>query len=250
MRLPAIVALGVLAYAVVLVALMPARFVAAHLPPEMRAHVTLLEPDGTLWNGRARAIVTSAVGAVAVDRLEWRLRPERLLALRVAFDVTAALPGIDATLELGRSPTAWEARELHAGGDIAALSALVPWIAPWRPEGTFTAVASSASWDASSARGAARVEWKRAAVALSSVRPLGSYAVELRADSGPAKVVVTTLAGPLRIAAQGTLTPPGRFEASGEARAEGPDAAALEPLLDLLGPKRADGSRALAWRTP
>ena len=59
---------------------------------------------------------------------------------------------------------------------------------------------------------------------------------------------VTTLEGPLRITGQGTLASPARLAFSGEARAEGDAAKALEPLLDLLGARRPDGARALEWR--
>jgi len=61
-------------------------------------------------------------------------------------------------------------------------------------------------------------------------------------------VTISTVEGPLRITGQGTLAPPARFSFTGEARAEGPQAAALEPLLGRMGPARADGSRALEWR--
>jgi general secretion pathway protein N len=96
-------------------------------------------------------------------------------------------------------------------------------------------------------RGEARAEWKDATLALSPVRPLGTYRAELRGAGGPAKLTVTTVDGALRISGDGTLTAPSRFAFSGEARGNGPQAQALEPLLDLLGPRRADGARALRW---
>jgi len=49
------------------------------------------------------------------------------------------------------------------------------------------------------------------------------------------------------VSGEGTLEALARFAFSGEARGEGPDAAALTPLLDLLGPRRPDGSRALRF---
>lgn len=248
MRVASMVVLGICAYLVFLAATVPARFVAARLLAETQGRIQLLEPIGTLWSGTARAVVTSPAGAVAVDRLEWRLLPSRLASMRLAFDVKAALAGIDASLEIGRSPLAWEARGVRAGGEVTALSALLPLLAPWRPEGTFTASSPSFSWDERGARGDASIEWRAARVALSDVRPLGSYRAEVRAASGPAQITVTTLEGPLRVAGQGSLAPSGRLDFTGEARGEGAQAGALEPLLDLVGPRRADGSRALALR--
>jgi hypothetical protein len=64
-----------------------------------------------------------------------------------------------------------------------------------------------------------------------------------------AKVAVTPRAGPRRVSGNGEVVFPGRFTFNGEARAQGPAAASLDPLLDLLGPRRPDGARTLAWRT-
>jgi hypothetical protein len=61
------------------------------------------------------------------------------------------------------------------------------------------------------------------------------------------KVNLATLEGPLRLTGEGTLTPQGRLAFAGEARGEGAAAQSLEPLLDLMGPRRADGARALRW---
>ena len=93
------------------------------------------------------------------------------------------------------------------------------------------------------------MEWRGAAVGLSEVRPLGTYRADIHAEGHAGKVVVSTVEGRLRIAGQGTLTPPTRIVFRGEARAEGADAKALEPLLDLFGPARPDGARALDWQT-
>jgi hypothetical protein len=57
-------------------------------------------------------------------------------------------------------------------------------------------------------------------------------------------VTLATIDGVLRLAAEGTWSA-GHLALNGDARATGPDAAALEPVLDLLGPRRADGAHAL-----
>jgi general secretion pathway protein N len=248
MRLPTLAALGAAAYAAFLVASVPAAWVAAKLKEESQGRVQLLDASGTLWRGTAKAVLETVGGPLTVDRVEWRFRPARLATGRLAFEMNAASPGLAAHGEIGRSLSAWQARDVEARSDVATASALMPWIARFRPEGTVLATSPAFSWDDRAARGELRVEWRGAALSLSDVRPLGTYRAEVRAEGGPAKVAVTTLDGPLRIAGQGTLTPPARLEFSGDARAEGPDARSLEPLLDLLGPRRADGARALQWR--
>ena len=41
---------------------------------------------------------------------------------------------------------------------------------------------------------------------------------------------------------------PGAITFSGEARGQGANAAALEPLLNLMGPRRPDGARSIEVR--
>ncbi|HSJ99490.1 MAG TPA: type II secretion system protein N, partial [Myxococcota bacterium] len=149
--------------------------------------------------------------------------------------------------EAARSFTRWELNRLEARAGAAAVVAALPWIGAWRPEGTLAASSPQLASDGRDLHGEARVEWRQAAVALSQVRPLGSYRADIRAHGPGAKIDVATLDGPLRLSGEGTLTLPARLEFAGEARAEGPNAAALAPLLDLLGPRRADGARALKW---
>ena len=248
MRLPALAVLGAAAYAAFLAATVPATWVAAKLQEESRGRLQLLDAGGTLWHGTAKAVLDLSGAPGTIDRIEWRFRPERLAAGRLAFDVQAAAPGLEARAEIGRSPAAWQARDVMARADATTASALLPWIARFRPEGSLHVASPAFSWDDRAARGELRLEWRAASMSLSAIRPLGTYRAEVRAEGGPAKFTLTTLDGPLRIAGQGTLTAPSRLEFAGDARAEGPDAKSLEPLLELLGPRRADGTRALLWR--
>lgn len=248
MRLPAIAVLGIAAYAVFLVATVPARYVAAKVQSGSQGRIQLSDATGTLWRGKAKAVVSIPGGALALDRLDWRFLPGRIAAGRIAFDVKAGLPGFEASGEIAKSFSAWEVRDFDAHGNVALVTTILPWIAAWRPAGTAMVTSQSFSWDGRDARGDMRIEWRGAGLSLADVRPLGTYRAEVRAEGGPAKVKLTTVEGQLRLAGQGTLAPPSRFVFSGEARAEGADAKSLESLLDLMGPRRADGSRALEWR--
>ena len=248
MRWPALAAVGVAAYGAFLVATMPASFVLARAQAAQPGKFEVREASGTAWHGIAKVTLATPGGPVSVDRIEWHLRPAKLLAARIAFDIAAAAPGLEARYEGARALGGWEVRDLEARGDAPAMATLLPWLAPWRPEGKVTVTSPRLATDGVELRGEARVEWRGAAVSLSEVRPLGTYRADIAAEGHAGKVTVTTLEGPLRITGQGTLAPPTRFTFTGEARAEGPQAAALEPLLSRLGPARADGSRALEWR--
>ena len=244
----ALFALGVAAYGVFLVATMPAAFLLERAHAAQPGKFVVRESEGTAWNGRAKVDLIVPGGTVPVERIEWRWLPARLAAGRLAFDIAAAATGLQARYEGARTVTRWEVRNLDVQGDAAAMSAVLPWLAPWRPEGKVTIASPHLTSDGAELRGAARVEWRGAAVGLSEVRPLGAYRADIQAEGHAGRFALTTLEGPLRITGQGTLTPPARVAFSGEARAEGAQARALEPLLNLLGPARPDGARALNWQ--
>lgn len=244
MRPAALVALGIAAYLAFLLATMPASFVAARVSvPGVRIEAA----RGTLWNGQARARIATGTGALELDDVHWQWRASRVLAGRLAWHVQATSPALFAQAQVERGIATLELRELQARGDAAALAPLVPLLAAWRPEGGVRLASPRIAWDGRQLRGDARLEWTQAALAISAVHPLGSYRVDARAAGGPAEFQLSTLEGPLRIAGHGTFEAPGAFTFSGDARAEGPSSAALQPLLDLLGPRRADGARALEW---
>ena len=248
MRALPLAALGIVAYGAFLVATMPASFLLARAQGALPGKLEVLEVGGTAWHGSARVVVNSPGGPIAVERLEWHWLPARLAGGRFAFNIAARANNIDARYEGARTPSSWEVRALEVKGDAQALATLLPWIAAWRPEGQVTITSPQLTTDGSELRGEARVEWKGAAVSLSEVKPLGSYRADIAAEGHAGRLKVTTLEGALQVAGEGTLTPPTRLAFKGEARAAGEQAKALELLLNLLGPARADGARTLDWR--
>jgi general secretion pathway protein N len=247
-RIRAIALLGVVSYGVFLLATAPASVVTQRVSKSLAGQVVFTEASGTLWYGSTRARVVAPGGLVFVDRLDWHFLPDRLAAGRLAFNVTAAARGLEARFKAARGFSEWEFGDVAASADAAFLTAFVPWLARWRPEGALQITAPVLTWDDRDVRGTARIEWRNAAVSLSEVRPLGAYRIDALAEGGPVKLDVTTIEGALRVTAKGTYTPPTRVLLSGEARGEGDGAKALEPLLDLIGPRRPDGARALEIR--
>jgi general secretion pathway protein N len=243
MRVRTIAIFGVAAYAVFLAATLPAAVVARWIA--MPGVFELSDAHGTLWSGSARA----SAGNASLDTLHWRFEPARLAAGRLAFRVEGYGSGLEGRARIDRGFDAFELREVQVRGDAAAIAAFAPLAAGWQPEGRITLDAPAIAWDGREARGAARLEWHDAAVALSAVRPLGSYRVEARADGGPVKISLATLDGPLRLAGSGTFVPPDNLSFNGEARASPAAQAALEPLLNLMGSRRADGAHAMEIRT-
>ena len=248
MRPASLALLGVAAYGVFLAATVPARWLETRLATAAPGRYQVHSIDGTLWKGEAQAVVNAPGGTLVVDRVAWRFLPSRLLQGRLAFAVDAKGAGFDAAYEASRSFAGWGLRDLTAQADAALAAAAVPLIGRWRPEGRVSLAAPAIDFSGEEVRGDARIEWKGAGVGLSEVKPLGSYRMELNADGPGAKLNVTTLDGTLRVSGQGRIDWPSRLTFAGEARGEAAKAQALGPLLDLMGPARPDGARAIDWR--
>ena len=248
MRAGRLAALGIAAYALFALATVPASFVAARAEAASDGRLAVHEAHGTLWRGTARATLATPAGPLAIDGIDWRFAPARLAAGRLAFDVQASAAGLKAAAEVARSPAAWEVRALEAGGDAAAAAALVPLAAAWRPAGRLAIEAPRLAWSGDRVDGEVRAEWRDASLALSPIAPLGSYRIDGRGEGAALRFTLATVEGALRLAGRGELSASGRLAFSGEARAEPAHAERLEPLLRLLGPARADGSRALDLR--
>jgi len=248
MRPTKLAVIGTAAYATFLVALMPASYVAREAEARTRGGLQVHEASGTVWNGAGRATIATVAGPLAIERFTWSFLPSRLASGRIGFAVEGTSSGFTGRAEVGRTLAAWEARNVALAGDARGVGSFLPLLAHWRPEGTLAVEAQRLAWDEREMRGEARLEWRAAALALSEVRPLGSYRVEVRGDGGPAKFTLQTLEGALRLSGQGTVEPPARLSFSGAAQGEAAQAAKLVPVLDLMGPPRADGSRAIEWR--
>jgi general secretion pathway protein N len=244
-RASSLTALGLAAYSVFLVATIPAAYVVAHAQAALRGQVELDEASGTLWNGSARARIAPTRGGPTLERIEWRFLPTRLAFAEIAFAARVTSLGVQGTLEAARTLSQWRVREANLAADASAVASWIPIFATWRPTGPLKLAAPKITIEGREVRGNAEIEWRDAAIGLSEVRPLGSYRATWRAENGPGTIEVATLQGPLRVTGRGTTTPALRFTFTGEARSDPQAAAALEPLLNLIGPRRPDGSRAL-----
>lgn len=237
--------LGIAAYGVFLAASLPARFAVARaaLPPGL----SLRNVDGTVWSGRANASWSSGGATLVLDTVQWHWRPLALMSARVAYDIEARGHGIEAHGRVARGISSASVEDLELHADAPALATAIPLASAWQPAGRVELAAPSLAWDGHELAGRAQARWSDAALAISPVRPLGTYVLRLEGAGGPARITLATTAGALRLSGDGTLEGLQRIAFTGEARAEGAQAAALTPVLDLFGPRRADGSRALRF---
>ena len=239
-----VAAVGIPAYALFMAFTAPASFIASRLNAATDGRVHFTDTTGTLWQGSMRAHIDGAT----LDSIAWHFLPSSLANGRIAFDITLDAPDIAGKARLSRGWSQWEA-DSDAMLEARALPAFLPLVAAWRPEGRVEVKAERLRWDDREMHGTVTGEWRNAAISLSEVKPLGTYRLVATGKGETASLELATIAGPLEVNGKGEAKlPNGGVTFSGDARAEGTLARQLEPLLNLMGPKRPDGARSIEVR--
>ena len=245
---------GLVAEIAVLATQAPASLVDVALDRTTQGRVRLAEATGTVWQGRGRVVLADIVEASA-DRPAVATVPGVVLPGTFGWKLSAwpLLVGVlDARIEHDsmREPVLLTGRagELRATPGSLSLPpvALDRLGSPWntiRPTGALTV-----SWDGVTLRsgrfdGRASIELRQAASALTPVRPLGAYRIDVEGSGAQAQVRMITLSGPLRLEGNGSWDARSGLRFTAEALAEEPERARLQPLLGLLG--RREGERTI-----
>ena len=228
----------------------PARWLAAGVARATGDMMQLAEPQGSLWNGSARLLLTGGAGsqdrAALPGRVQWRLRPA-LGGLNLAMTADCCTP---------TGPLALRVSLLWGGARVALQDGQTQWPAallaglgtPFntlQPQGELALATQNlaAEWRAGrpSLTGGAELTLRHVSSRLSTLQPLGSYRVQLQGGDAPA-FTLSTLEGPLQLSGNGQWVG-ARLRFSGEATAAPEQQAQLANLLNLLG--RRQGDRAI-----
>lgn len=234
-------------------ALAPASWLARALAKASDGRLLLADTRGTLWSGSAVAVLTGGPGSrdasALPGRLHWsidlvRSEPGAIeLALRQACC-------IDGVLRLRLHTGIGRLRLSLPSGDPARIRWPAAWLAglgaPFntlRLDGLAQFSSSGMSFEHVQGRwrmdGQALLELQDLSSVLSTVRPLGSYRVQVTGGDGSVgpRLELQTLRGPLQLAGQGQWAGKAlRFR--GQAQAEPGSEAMLNNLLNLLGQRR------------
>jgi general secretion pathway protein N len=259
-----LVVLGLAAFAVILVATMPASFIAQQVAPMLPPQVAIEGIKGNVWGGEASVRIGGAKGPeggaapgmpppagnapIVIEKVQWRLKPQRLANGMIAFDTNVSSGGFEAKGELQRDGSRWRVRDFRLDGDASGFATIFPVLAIYKFSGPVTATAASLEGTEREVWGDVRIEWRDASSAMSPVRPLGSYRADWHANGLIGSISVATLSGPLRVAGAGTTTMPTYLDFRGEAGADASIGLALDPLLDQIGPRKPNGARAIEIR--
>ena len=234
----------------VVVAGAPARWLAGALARASGGMVLLAEPQGSLWSGSARLVLAGGAGShdstALPGRVHWRLRPGwGALALRLNADCCTPAGPLDLRLSPRWGGARLAVADAHSVWPAALLAGLGTPFNTLQPQGelNLSTQALALQWQAgrASVQGQADVTLRQLSSRVATLRPLGSYRVQLRGGDTPT-LALSTLEGPLRLSGEGQWVGQ-RLRFQGEASAEPGLEGALANLLNLLG--RRQGERAL-----
>ena len=244
-------ALGVL---VGLVTQAPAQWLAHGVAQLSHQRVLLTQAQGTVWQGSAQWVLSTGprngVPDASTDMalptpVRWQIQPKFnrstgvALGLRLSTDCCTLEPltlsflplwgGLRVTIDDHQSQ--WPAHWLVGLG------------APWntiQPEGQMQLRTQGLSWQVQAGhaqlQGLAELQLQQLSTRLSTLRPLGSYRLQLRGGDTMA-ITLDTLEGSLQLQGNGQwLNQRLRFQ--GEASAAPEFEAALSNLLNILGQRR------------
>ena len=231
----------------------PAAWVASAVQHLSQDKVQLRQPQGTVWRGSAQWVLAS--GAEGVDalalpqRLSWRIQPQADASVRVELELPCcAAQALNiqlrpqwggATLEVGNATSEWPLAWLGGLG------------APWNTlglEGQARLQTQDLRWQWSAQggqlQGQAKMQLLSVSSRLSTLRPLGSYALDLQGGPTP-QFQLSTLSGQLQLSGKGEWRAKGlHFEGQGLAKLG--SEAALANLLGVLG-QRQGNTTVLRW---
>jgi general secretion pathway protein N len=239
-RLALYVAWGCLAYAIALVAMLPAAWLSQTIERLSQQRLELREPSGSAWTGNGRLYARTRAGDfLDLGAVRWKSSHAALLRGRLGADVTLNEDSRPIRVELGPGSIVVTDLALEVPGTL--LATLAPPLQVFGPQGRLRVQSDNLRIERDSVLGLATVEWRDIRLARSSGLELGSHVARLRGAGSRVDIELGTLAGPLRVAGTGSWSPRGGLAVSGTAEPRPDAAAALVPFLRGVCPEFRDG---------
>ena len=221
---------GVFAYAVALLAMMPAAWLSQTIERLSGQRLELRETSGSAWAGSGRLYARAgAPGLTDVGAVRWKSFPAALVRGKLRADVTLNDARKPIHVEIGTSTIAVKDLALELPGKLVA--ALAPPLLLFGPEGRLTILSDDLRIDDESVFGLATVEWRDILLARSANLQLGSHVARLRGAGSRVDIELGTLGGPLRVAGNGSWSLRGDLNLSGSAEPRADASAGLVPFL-------------------
>ncbi|HEY7888487.1 MAG TPA: type II secretion system protein N [Steroidobacteraceae bacterium] len=236
-RTVTVIVLGVVAFAAILLARLPASW----LLPRGNANFSCASVEGSLWSGYCSGLT---VRGAALGDLTWQLRPSRLLVGKLAAHVD---------LEHPPAASAKGDIEMSLGGTVVArnLTASLP-LDPTLLAAVPPTLTGTLYLDLALARVTGkgvvsdlqgRIEAHDLVDHSGYVTPLGNFAVTFPGGGSQPTGTLQDIGGPLAVAGQLVLTPQPGYDLSGYVTPRASATQALVNAIEILGSPDAQGRR-------
>lgn len=235
-----LLAIGLGAYALALVATAPATLVDAGLQRASHGRLRLAEARGTLWSGSGQIEIRDTGGRTGVAKsFAWRVVPESLLRGHLVCEVELdqSARRFPVTISLSRIELANADISLPA----TVLGLGVPKLAPLGLTGEVLIHVASLSIARDAMEGNATLQWRAAGSTLAPVSPLGDYEIRLDGEGMTVHAFLRTIEGPLQLDGKGSWTQGGNPVFLAMARVAPQHQQQLAPLLRLIAVERGEG---------
>ncbi|MEO5862632.1 MAG: type II secretion system protein N [Burkholderiales bacterium] len=238
-------------YVLFLVVTAPAWLAVWALPKFAPFPIAVEDSRGSLWRGEFSGVsATLPTGQkVEFDRVQWRLQPWRLLRAELAAAVEFSGAQLQGKGIFGKAVIGGvKLRELNVAAPASLLPIAMPALEIWKPGGTLEMSTAEFIYAGTDSTGKASITWKQAALALSSVKPLGEYSLAVDANDSGLNYQLTTISGALQLEGKGRWAANSAPTFLGSARAQPNYAVQLADLLRLLGTPDSSGTVPLRYQ--
>ncbi|MBI3713118.1 MAG: type II secretion system protein N, partial [Burkholderiales bacterium] len=227
---------------------LPASWVGLALEKQTKGRVTLGDIQGSFWSGSAFVGVAadhySAVTPLFQGRFSWKISPSILIG-QLAVEIYNPQV-MNAATQLEGNFSQWHLSPASLQLPPERLEGLGAPLNTIGPTGKIVLQWSSLEFTSLDGKlllnGKMALELSEMASRLSSIRPLGSYALAFQWKGESADLVLKTSRGPMMLEGNGALQQ-GRFQFSGKAYAETGQEEKMASLLNLLGRRRQEGDK-------
>lgn len=235
-----LIALGLSAYALGLIATAPATLIDARLAQASAGGLRLAEARGTLWSGTGQIEIRDANRSSGIAKsIAWRIRPAYLLRGKLRYEV--ALDHAPMRFPVTISPSRIEVADADINLPAAALGLGAPKLAPLGLTGDMLLHVARLAFGRDSIQGNATLQWRGAGSAFTRISPLGDYELRLEGDGAAVRASLRTLQGPLQLDGQGSWAAGRNPVFRGNARVPPPQQQQLAPLLRMIAVERGEG---------
>ena len=252
--------LGVVVALVTMFATAPASLVDWGLKQATSGRVRLADASGSIWSGQGRVVLVdvlteaerdqraasargpaSLAGVVIPGTIRWHISVLPLLIGRL--QATASHESMAKPVAITGTATRLQA----TGGSVQLPNVNLARLgSPWttvRPTASLGVTWQPFVIDRGQFSGQATLELRDVASALTPVRPLGAYRIEIDGTGASSSIRMSALDGPLRLSGTGTWTARTGLRFTAYAEADESERLRLQSLLGLLG--RREGTRTM-----